>query len=186
MSAKTDNHDAGESPPRIHVGMSLLLSAFLIALLAVMSWLYYVYPHVGIGPEQPIPFSHRVHAGDKEISCRFCHPFVERSSRAGIPAMTKCLFCHSRIIVNHPEIVKLRNYVENNKPVIWRRIFWIADHVKFNHQPHVSAGFDCAECHGDVKSMDRLMPVDLKMGFCVTCHRENDVNLDCWLACHKS
>lgn len=164
----------------------LFFGAVLIAVLTAMSWLYYVYPHVGIGPEQPIPFSHRVHAGVREIDCRFCHPFVERSSRAGIPAMTKCLFCHSYIIAGHPEIAKVKESVATNKPVTWIRIFWIPDHVKFSHQPHTNAGLDCARCHGDVKSMDRLIPVDFNMGFCVTCHRQYNANLDCWLSCHKS
>jgi hypothetical protein len=185
VSSATENKQIKAGRDHVYRRAGLLLSAGIIVMLAAMSWLYFVYPHVGIGPEQPIPFSHRVHAGVKQINCRFCHPFVERSSRAGIPQMSKCLFCHSYIITGHPEIAKERMAVSTNKPVTWIRIFWIPDHVKFKHQPHITAGFDCTRCHGDVKSMDRLVPVDFKMGFCVSCHRENGANLDCWLACHK-
>ena len=186
MTSAPEKKEAIEKRDQFPLWMGLILCAACIGVLAAMSFVYFVYPHIGIGPEQPIPFSHRVHAGVKRIDCRFCHPFVERSIRAGIPAMSKCLFCHSYIITGHPEIVKVRASVVDHKPVPWIRIFWIPDHVQFNHQPHINAGFDCARCHGDVETRDRLIQVDFQMGFCVRCHQEYDANLDCWLSCHKS
>ena len=155
-------------------------------LVAVVVYLYYSYPSFDIGPQQPIYFSHRVHAGVKEINCRFCHPFVERSPNAGIPPMEKCFFCHKYIIPQHPQILKEKEHFEQKKPVPWMRIFWVPDFVYFNHIPHIKwAGLDCTECHGDVKTKDRLQPVKFKMGFCITCHRKLGANLDCWLACHR-
>ena len=155
-------------------------------LLAVMLYLYYSYPFADLGPQQPIYFSHRVHAGVKEINCRFCHPFVERSPNAGIPPMEKCFFCHKYIIPQHPQILKEKEHFEQKKPVPWVRIFWVPDFVYFNHIPHIKwAGLDCTECHGDVKTKDRLQPVKFKMGFCITCHWKLGANLDCWLACHR-
>ena len=154
-------------------------------LMAVMLYLYYLYPQRTIGPLQPISFSHRVHAGVKQINCRFCHPFVDRSQNAGIPPMKKCFFCHTYIIPTHPQIVKEKEHYETQNPVPWLRIYFVPDYVKFRHLPHIKWGqIDCTDCHGDVATMDRLRPVNFKMGFCVKCHRERKAVLDCWLACH--
>jgi len=161
--------------------LSLLAVA---ALLGVMLYFYYVYPEQAIGPKQPIYFSHRIHAGVKEISCRFCHPYVDRSQNAGIPAVGLCFICHSTIIPQHPQIVKERWHLDTKTPVPWVRIYYIPDHVKFNHQPHIRANIDCTACHGDVKRVDRLVRVDFKMAFCVDCHKQKNAALDCWLACH--
>jgi hypothetical protein len=158
----------------------------IVILSAAMLYFYYLYPGEGIGPQQPIYFSHRVHAGAKEIDCRFCHPFVERSPNAGLPPMQKCFFCHEYIIPNHPQILKEREHYDQKNPVPWIRIFWVPDFVYFNHLPHIKwAGLDCSQCHGDVKSMDRLKPVNFKMGFCLECHRQMNAQIDCWLACHR-
>lgn len=154
-------------------------------LVAVAVYLYYVHPERNIGPQQPIYFSHRVHAGVKRIDCRFCHPFVEESMHAGLPTMEKCFFCHNYIIPLHPQLQKERQHLLEGKPVEWVRIFFIPDHVKFRHQPHVRwAKLDCSECHGGVEAMDRLQRVDFKMSFCITCHRARNAQTDCWLACH--
>jgi len=163
---------------------------WVIALLAVvilfgaMFYLYGIYPEGRIGPQQPIYFSHRIHAGVKEISCRFCHPYVDRSQNAGIPAVSLCFVCHTYIIPRHPEIVKERSYLDTKTPVPWLRVFYIPDHVKFNHQPHIRVAIDCVACHGEVKQYDRLQRVDFKMAFCVDCHKQKNAPLDCWLACH--
>jgi hypothetical protein len=154
------------------------------ALLGVMLYFYYVYPGRSIGPKQPIYFSHRVHAGVKEISCRFCHPYVDRSQRAGIPPVSQCFFCHAHIIPQHPQIVVERWHLDTKTPVPWVQIYYIPDYVKFNHQPHIRANVDCTACHGKVKKYDRLIQVDFKMAFCVDCHKQKNAALDCWLACH--
>jgi hypothetical protein len=152
---------------------------------AAMLGLYF-YPGWKLGPSQPIPFSHRVHAGVKAINCRFCHPGVERSQSAGLPSSEKCFFCHTHIIPNHPEIRKEERYRRENRPIPWVRVFWIPDITHFNHIPHVKwAKLDCITCHGDVKSKDRIERVDFKMGFCLNCHRKMDAQTDCWLACHR-
>ena len=175
--------DVVEKTGRAWWGILLLLVAGL--LLVVMLYLFYIYPHRAIGPKQPIYFSHRVHAGVKKISCRFCHPFVERSRRAGIPAVGKCLFCHKHIITQHPQIKKLRAHYEKKIPIPWIRVYYVPDHVQFNHERHIKKKIDCSECHGDVKKLDRLISREFKMGFCVECHKERNVELDCWMACHN-
>jgi predicted CXXCH cytochrome family protein len=154
-------------------------------LMAGMVYFFYIYPHRYIGPAQPIPFSHRVHAGVKDIDCRFCHAFVDRGRHAGIPSMQKCFFCHDYIIPQHPEIVKERKHYDADDPVKWVRIFYLPDYVKFQHVPHMEWGkLECTECHGPVQTMDRLRPVEFEMKFCITCHKEKKAQTDCWLACH--
>ena len=154
------------------------------ALFAVMFYLYY--PGWGIGPAQPISFSHRVQAGVKEINCRFCHHGVEESPNAVLPAVEKCFFCHKNIIPDHPEIRREEQYLRSDTPVPWVRIFWVPDFVFFNHVPHIKwAKLDCTNCHGNVKTQDRLQKVDFQMGFCIDCHRKKGAQLDCWLACHR-
>ena len=156
-----------------------------VLLMGGMLYFYYAYPGQGIGPKQPIPFSHRVHAGVKAINCRFCHPYVERSEHAGLPEMEKCFFCHSYIIPSHPEILKEKRYYETQRPVPWVRIFYVPDFVKFQHQPHLRWGkLECQNCHGEVERMDRLEKKVFKMKFCIDCHKQKKAQLDCWLACH--
>lgn len=156
-----------------------------VLLMALMLYFYYVYPGQGIGPRQPIPFSHRVHAGVKAINCRFCHPYVERSEHAGLPEMEKCFFCHKYIIPTHPMLLKEKEHYDSGRPVHWVRIFYVPDFVKFRHQPHLLFGkLDCRDCHGEVEQMDRLQKKVFKMKFCIDCHKLKKAQLDCWLACH--
>ncbi len=160
--------------------------AGLTVLLAVMYYLYRPYPEKRVGPQQPVFFSHRVHAGVKEIDCRFCHPYVERSQRAGLPTVEKCFFCHEYIIPHHPEIQKEKKFYLTRQPVPWKRIFILPDFVFFHHFPHILwAKLDCTNCHGDVKSEDRLKTRVFQMDFCIGCHRQMNANTDCWLACHR-
>jgi hypothetical protein len=163
----------------------LLWTGVIALLFGVMFYLYALYPGEDIGPQQPIYFSHRVHAGVKQINCRFCHPFVDRSENAGIPPLEKCFFCHKYIIPYHPQIMKEREHFEHKVPVPWIRIFFVPDFVKFRHEPHINWGkLDCVACHGQVATFDRLRPVNFEMGFCIECHKKMNAQIDCWLACH--
>ena len=154
-------------------------------LILIFLSLFYVRPGANIGPEQPIAFSHRIHAGVKEIQCRFCHPYVARSKFPGIPPVEKCLYCHDYIISNHPEIQKEHQYFNSKTPIPWVKVNFMPEHVIFNHKRHIKKDVDCRECHGDVETMDRLKDADFEMGFCIHCHKAKDANLDCWLACHN-
>jgi hypothetical protein len=156
-------------------------------LVFVLSFLYYFYipPATNIGPEQPIPFSHRIHAGVKEIQCQFCHPYVGHSVNPGIPPVEKCLYCHKYIIPTHPEIQKEHWYFDTKTPTPWRKANYLPEHVLFNHQRHIRKEVACKECHGAVETMDRIKGVSFQMGFCIECHQEKKANLGCWLACHN-
>lgn len=163
----------------------LAATAFTVVFIAGFLFLFYFPPGSAIGPEQPIPFSHRVHAGVKNINCRYCHPYVERSIHPGLPPVEKCLHCHNYIITQHPEILKEHNYFNTGTPTPWRKVNYLAEHVLFNHQRHIKKDIDCLECHGAIETMDRIKGKIFYMEFCIDCHREKKANLDCWLACHS-
>jgi hypothetical protein len=67
----------------------------------------------GYEPEQPIAFSHRLHAGDLQISCIFCHYGAESSPHAGIPAASVCMNCHR--FVTAPQNETLAEILEARK-----------------------------------------------------------------------
>ncbi len=135
-------------------------------------------------PDQPIKFSHKVHAGQNQTSCLYCHFNAEQSKFAGIPPANVCTNCH--VLVKEGshsgrfEIDKIYKAIENNQPIKWVKIHNLPDHVFFSHAQHVAAGkIDCIKCHGDVASMDQVVQVnDLSMGWCVKCHRETGVQVD--------
>lgn len=114
-----------------------------------------------------------------------CHPGTINSDHAGIPPLETCMLCHSKIIIHHPMIEKLRKHYYDNVPVEWTRIVYLPDFVFFSHQAHIQAGFDCGKCHGDIAHTDRLPEqTQLKMGFCVQCHRDENFSHDCFI-CHR-
>ncbi len=165
--------------------LQLVIIGSLIVLVAWVMYLFFIMPDLGAGPVQPISFSHRLHAGDKNIDCRFCHSYVDRSIHPGIPPVEKCLFCHNHIITKHPEIQKEHAYFNSGTPTPWKKVFILPEHVVFRHDRHIKKGIECESCHGDVRATDRLKTHEFEMGFCVECHREKEANLDCWLACHN-
>jgi hypothetical protein len=144
----------------------------------------------GRGPQQPIAFSHQIHAGKLAMNCLYCHYSADKSPIANIPPVSVCMGCHKLAMTDRPEIKKLSSYWERGEVVPWVEVYRLPDHVKFNHKRHVKAGFQCDECHGKVETMTVLYQFpSLRMGWCITCHRQklNDPNfpatLDC-VACH--
>jgi hypothetical protein len=136
----------------------------------------------GYAPDQPIKFSHLIHAGENEIDCRYCHYIADYSLSGGIPSNNVCMNCHN-VVRNGTysgrfEINKIHQAAESGEPVEWIRIHKLPDHSFFSHAQHVNAGkLDCSECHGQVETMHILQQVeDLSMGWCLTCHRENHVD----------
>ncbi len=132
-------------------------------------------------PEQPIAFSHKVHAGQNKIDCMYCHTTANDSKHAGIPSTQLCMNCHTVVksgtTTGTTEIDKIYASVESGKPIEWIKVHNVPDHVYFNHAQHVNIGkLDCNECHGPVETMDRIMQVsDLSMGWCIECHRTKEV-----------
>jgi hypothetical protein len=156
-----------------------------VALILASAWFYHFHYQRQIGPAQPVSFSHRVHAGDKEISCFVCHAEVAGGSRAGVPPVQTCMLCHEKVIITHPEVEKVRKHYFRGEPIEWLQVYDVPEFVFFNHEAHVRRQVDCGTCHGNVKAMDRLIPAqDFTMGFCVQCHRDNQVSHDCFM-CHR-
>ena len=156
----------------------------LLGLSAALVYYHVPYP-VGIGPRQPIPFSHRVHVTTKHLSCFMCHTEARRSYRAGIPPLQTCLLCHSRIVRTLPDIAILRAHYDQNRPIVWERVNWLPEFVYFNHSMHIQRGIDCSRCHGEVSLMDRVVKArKFEMGFCIQCHRDNHATHDCF-TCHR-
>ena len=179
---KNGEKNGGNRAPRWPLAAALTCLMLLVA--AALVILDIPYP-AGLGPRQPIPFSHRVHVQTKGISCLFCHSEVARSSRAGIPPLETCLLCHQRVIRDYPYIVKLREHFRENRPVVWERVNWVPEFVYFNHSVHIQRGIDCGKCHGEVSLMDRVVTAHkFEMGFCLGCHRRLQATHDCF-TCHR-
>ncbi len=143
-------------------------------------------------PEQPIDFSHKIHAGCNEIECVYCHSSAEKGKHAEIPSSNVCMNCHKHIKKgkrenSEQEIQKIydavgfnadtKTYGEEGEPIKWVKVHNLPDHVYFNHSQHVVvAGIECQECHGPVEEMDVVEQVaPLTMGWCINCHNETEV-----------
>jgi len=130
--------------------------------------------HQGYSPAQPIAFPHKVHAGDNQIPCLYCHSAARTSRHAGIPAASVCMNCHSILEKQTVEIEKLKEAVDLQRPIRWVKVHNLPDFVYFNHSQHVQSGVACQNCHGAVEKMDRIEQVSpLTMGWCLRCHREH-------------
>jgi hypothetical protein len=130
----------------------------------------------GYAPQQPIDFSHRIHAGDNQIPCLYCHFAAERSRHAGIPPLELCMNCHARLKVALAEVEKLKEAVAQRRAVRWVKVHNLPDFVYFNHSQHVLRGISCSACHGRIETMERVRQVSpLTMGWCIGCHRAKGV-----------
>jgi hypothetical protein len=159
-------------------GTTSPLRRFFIALAALVlgggfvGFLFGLGYHVGYAPEQPIPFSHKLHAGTYKIPCMYCHVTAEKSRHASVPSMNVCMNCHQLVKLDSPYIQKMHELYNKGEAFQWVKVHDLPDHVYFNHSRHVLRGVQCETCHGDVASMDRVFQHEkLSMGWCLDCHR---------------
>ncbi len=183
----------------------LVVSIFFIIAASYFAFGYMMQIGVdqGYQPVQPIHYSHKIHAGDNGIDCNFCHSSARKSKTSGIPSLNVCMNCHENIsevaeeTANEEyskefydgEIAKLykavgwdpdnHQYTGETEPVKWIRIHNLPDFVYFNHSQHVTvAGIACQTCHGEIQNMEEVHQfAPLTMGWCITCHKETNVNL---------
>ena len=169
-----------------YVGKAVLAAAVLLAAAGALAVIYeWPLDQGPAAPVQPVAFSHAVHAGAYRIPCLHCHAYARTADAAGVPDMALCRECHPPIGRDRPEVKKLLGYLKEGRPVPWVKVHDLPDHVTFPHKMHLAAGLECAACHGDVASMDRVRRVaSLKMGWCLGCHKERGAEIDC-VACHK-
>jgi len=150
--------------------------------------------NVGHQPKQPVPFSHKIHAGALKLDCRYCHNTVEKAGHAAIPPTSTCGNCHggNRVKVDEqgqpvtlgviqPEstlLTKVRESLEDNVPIEWERVHDLPDFVYFNHSVHISRGVSCVSCHGRIDKMEIVTQVEpLSMKWCLDCHRNPEKNI---------
>lgn len=133
---------------------------------------------VGYMPEQPVPYSHALHAGELGIDCRYCHTTVDRGAAAGIPPTETCMNCHARIKTKSVKLEPIRQSFEKNEAVKWVKVHDLADFVFFDHSAHVTRGVGCVSCHGRVDKMVEVRQQEpLSMGWCLDCHRAPERHL---------
>jgi mono/diheme cytochrome c family protein len=163
----------------------IFLVTFIVAALgfkAVINGLYGIGVQQGYAPKQPIAFSHKIHAGQYEIDCKYCHVGVMKGKSATIPSVNICMNCHNQIrsgaTTGEGEIAKIVAAWDNKKPIEWVRIHNLPDLAYFNHAQHVNVGGqECQTCHGPIETMDVVRQHSLlTMGWCIDCHRKTDVN----------
>lgn len=160
------------SVARIALVLLVLLPAGLIALAIGLQRTDYVTgQHRYV--EQTVPFSHKHHAGDLGIDCRFCHVGVETGAKATVPTTQVCMTCHSQIWTNAAMLAPVRNSYASAKPMVWSRVNRLPDYVYFDHHVHVGNGVPCAACHGDLRAMPLTsQAAPLTMEWCLSCHRD--------------
>lgn len=186
----------------------LVLVSSIFVLLAVgyfaYGWMMQIGIDKGYQPIQPIHYSHRIHAGENQIECKYCHSSARVSKHSGIPSLNVCMNCHKAIAEVAPEtateeyskefydkeIAKLydavgwdpstRTYSGEEKPVKWVRIHNLPDLAYFNHSQHVTvAGIECQKCHGPIEEMEIVyQDAPLTMGWCINCHRETNIKIE--------
>ncbi|MFQ6610576.1 MAG: cytochrome c3 family protein [Fidelibacterota bacterium] len=133
---------------------------------------------VGYRPVQPVPYSHKLHAGDLGMDCRYCHVAVEIGPKATVPPVQTCMNCHQLILPESVKLKPVRDAWINKTPLEWIRIHKTPDYAFFNHSAHIKRGVGCRSCHGRIDQMDVVMQVQpLSMGWCLDCHRNPDMHL---------
>ena len=183
----------------------LTLVLFVVAGYFLSQWAINMGRHKDYQPDQPIYYSHKVHAGTNQINCLYCHNGAFEGKHANIPSVNVCMNCHQAIneyggeklfredgteVNGTEEIKKLyaaagwdptaKKYSGEGKAIEWVRIHNLPDHVYFNHAQHTKAGkVQCQTCHGEITQMDEVYQFsELSMGWCVNCHRESKVDFN--------
>ena len=185
----------------------VLVSAILLLLVSAYfayGWMMQIGVDLGYEPVLPIHYSHRIHAGENGIDCKYCHSAARVGKHSNIPSLNVCMNCHKNIsevaettateehskAFYDEQIAKLydavgwdkslQKYTGKTKPVKWVRIHNLPDHVYFNHSQHVTvAGVECQTCHGPVEEMEIMKQhAPLTMGWCINCHRETNVKVE--------
>jgi hypothetical protein len=145
---------------------------------AIWYWFSPWYTDAGYRPEQPVAYSHKLHAGDLGIDCRYCHNTVERGAMAAIPPTATCMNCHDLVKTESARLDLVRQSAATGEAIPWVRVHQLPDYAFFNHSAHVAAGVGCATCHGRIDQMVVVeMKSSLSMGWCLDCHRDPKPNL---------
>src|SRR3954466_4756079 len=129
------------------------LAALVVSSALALRWSWSERPAQDEAQMQPVPFSHKHHAGDDGIDCRYCHQTVETTATAGMPSTQTCMNCHSQLWSDSPYLEPVRASFRDNKPIQWERVHDLPEYVYFNHSIHVAKGVGCSTCHGQIDNM---------------------------------
>lgn len=161
------------------------IAVVFIALGVSMGVAYYFtpkYTRVGYEPTQPVPFSHKIHAGQLGLDCRICHSFGEASGHSNVPTNQTCFNCHGQgkggIRAASPKLELVQKAHQTGQSIPWVKVHKAPDYVYFNHSAHVNRGVSCVSCHGKVNEMEVVRhDQPQSMGWCLDCHRNPEKNL---------
>jgi hypothetical protein len=157
-----------------------LVGAVLPAAAVGFVWYYFSprFTDVGYQPVQPVAYSHKLHAGEMQIDCRYCHASVERSAVANVPPTQTCMNCHLLVARQAESLAPIRDSAKNGVPMRWLRVHKLGEYAYFNHRAHVASGVGCVSCHGRVDEMEVVRQVEpLSMSWCLDCHRNPEPHL---------
>ncbi|QIY84319.1 c-type cytochrome [Chryseobacterium sp. NEB161] len=178
-----------------YVGKALVALLAIFALYGVWNWLMWIGVYKGYKPEQPIYFSHKIHAGENKIDCQLCHSGAKYGKVSEIPSLNVCMNCHRSISEYKGkylepgkdrefytgEIKKIyqhvgwdeskQAYTGKTEPVEWTRIHNMPDFVYFNHSQHVVAGEQAIINGFNAKQKDPANKIDV---VCKACHGKID------------
>jgi cytochrome c2 len=198
-----------------YVGKGLLAVLAILATYGVWNWIMWIGVYKGYKPEQPIYFSHKIHAGENKIDCQLCHSSAKYGKVSEIPSMNVCMNCHRTISEYNGkylepgkdkafydgEIQKIyaatgwdsekQQYTGKTTPVEWTRIHNMPDFVYFNHAQHVVAGEQAIINSFNKKNPDNKIDV-----VCKACHGKidtmnvvqmaNDFTMGWCIECHRT
>ena len=156
----------------------IFLIAVFVLIFSLSSFIWYYgspyYTDVGYAPSQPVPYSHKLHAGDMGIDCRYCHVGVEQGYSAVIPPTETCMGCHTYVKTDSEKLKLVRESWETGKPIEWIKVHMLPEYAYFNHSAHVNSGVACISCHGNIAEMEVVYQVQpLSMDWCLDCHRSD-------------
>lgn len=155
--------------------LKIVLCVTVLSCAVSVGFAYYFtpkYTQVGYQPVQPVPFSHKIHAGQLGMDCRYCHSFVEVAAHSNIPTTQVCWNCHQQVQKDSPKLAAVRESWQTGKPIEWIQIHKTPDYVYFNHSVHVNRGISCVSCHGKINEMEVVYEAKpLSMSWCLDCHR---------------
>jgi hypothetical protein len=157
-----------------------VVAGVLGASVFVLFWFYFTPSNTQVGytPNQPVPYSHRLHAGELGMDCRYCHSQIEQSHEAAVPPTQTCMGCHSIVHTESEKLAPVRESWETDESVAWIRVHQVPDHAFFNHSAHLSAGVGCTSCHGRVDQMEVVgVQEPIAMQWCMNCHRNPDEHI---------
>ena len=205
-TSQTDPPDTGKSgiPTWVKVLVPVIATGGLavtgvmvaITVFVITAWLDLPLPVFGFDepPEQPIAFSHTVHAGTDilldingaarvgangeelhglGLDCTFCHRTVTTSAQAGIPAVQLCSFCH-RVVGSESNVQFEQLRGAGLEPFVgainWQRVHRLPDSVRFVHDPHIRFLTDNPGVIGNADSSITGLASAQPAQVCSTCH----------------